>query len=370
MLNRLIYILIFWITGCFLAIPQEKPSDEKSPFIMGLRLHYGMIIPHSDKIEHLSHTEPWGVELDFTWHLTRRNIWEYCFCYPRSGISLFYTNYGNPEIIGSSISIYPYIEPFIGAQRKMSMSVRFGIGPAYLTKLYDAETNPENLFFSSRIAFIALLNVALNYRPTDRTNLRLAANYSHISNGAVTEPNLGINYPTFNLGIDYSLTPVKFEDRLKDKSVQVNLDKNRFEAAVILTGKEEVDTGEPHMIFGLTASYSRLVSRVSAFSGGAEWISDRSLRQKIRNRNIVDSSGEYIDHNRIALLFGHELWLGRVILSQQLGIYIYAPFKPKDAVYQRYGVSFYISDHFLIGVNIKAHRHVANFLDFRTGISF
>jgi len=370
MYSKLIYLLILWFAWSTLSSGQEDSTKIKSPFIAGLRLHYGMIIPHSDKIEHLSDSEPWGVELDFAWHLMPRNIWEYCFCYPRTGISLVYTNYGNPEVIGSSISIYPYIEPFIGTQRKTSMSVRFGIGPAFLTKLYDEETNPENLFFGSRIAFIAMLNIALNYRLNDRTNMRLAANYNHISNGAVKEPNLGINYPTFNLGIDHSFTPVKFEDRMKDKSIEVNQKKNRFEAVVILTGKDAADTDEFHLIFGLSSIYSRLVSRVSAFSAGAEWISDLSLREKIINQNILDDSGEYIDHNRIALLFGHELWLGKFIFSQQLGVYIYAPLTPLDPVYQRYGLSLLLGDHFLIGVNIKAHRHVANFLDMRIGVSF
>lgn len=370
MSGRWIYVLIVCLGWSSFSFAREDTTQVKSPFITGIRLHYGMIIPHSDKIEPLSHTEPWGVELDLAWHLIPRHIWEYCFCYPRTGFSLLYTNYGNPEIIGSSISLYPFVEPFVGAQRRLNMSVRFGIGPAYVTKVYDEETNPENLFFSSRLAFIAMLNLALNYRPNDRTNLRLAANYNHISNGGVKEPNLGINFPTFNLGIDYSLKPVQFENRSKDKSIEVNPDKNRFEAAVIFSGRDEIDTGEPHMIFGLTSGYSRLVSRVSAFSAGAEWISDRSLRQKIINRNIVDGSGEYIDHNRIALLLGHELWLGRFIFSQQLGIYVYAPYEPRDAVYQRYGLSFFVSDHFLIGVNIKAHRHVANFLDVRLGVSF
>lgn len=370
MLYKWFYIIILCALCSTPAPAQEAISEGKSPFITGLRLHYGMIIPHSEKIEALSHTNPWGVELDLTWHLMPRNIWEYCFCYPRSGISLFYTNYGDPEIIGSAVSVYPYIEPFIGARNKWSMSVRFGIGPAYATRVYDEETNPENLFFSSHLAFIAMLNLALNYRPNDRINLRLGANYNHISNGGVKEPNLGINFPTFNLGADYSLAPVQFEDRSKDKSIKVNPDKNRFETAVIFSGRDEIDTGKPYLIFGLTAGYSRLVSRVSAFSAGAEWISDRSLRQKIRYRNIVDDSGEYIDHNRIALLVGHELWLGRFIFSQQLGIYMYAPFKPRDAVYQRYGLSLFVSDHLLIGVNIKAHRHVANFLDLRLGTSF
>ncbi|UCG28735.1 MAG: acyloxyacyl hydrolase [Bacteroidales bacterium] len=360
-------VLFFW--SGFVAA-QESKKEIKSPFIAGLRLHYGMIIPHSNKIAHLSNTNPRGVELDLTWHLMPRKYWEYCFCYPRSGFSVFYTDYGNPEIIGSSIAIYPYIEPFVGAHRKWSMSIRFGIGPAFSNKHYDAETNPENLFFSDHISFIAMLNLALNYRPNDRMNFRLAANYNHISNGGIKEPNLGINYPTFNIGMDYSLVPVGFDDRMKNKSITVNPDKNRFEVAWIFAGRIGINGEEQFLITGLTTGYSRLVSRVSAFSAGAEWICDGSLRQEIRTGNILDDSGDYVDHNRIALLFGHELLLGRFIFSQQLGVYLYSPYKAMDPVYQRYGLSFFVGEKFLVGINIKAHRHVADFLDLRLGFSF
>ncbi|MFO7658430.1 MAG: hypothetical protein R6W78_15340, partial [Bacteroidales bacterium] len=78
----------------------------------------------------------------------------------------------------------------------------------------------------------------------------------------------------------------------------------------------------------------------------------------------------FADHRYIALLAGHELILGRFNFYQQLGVYIYSPFIRKDPVYQRYGLNFNITKNNFVGISIKAHRQVADFLDFRTGISF
>ncbi|GAG55248.1 unnamed protein product [marine sediment metagenome] len=65
-----------------------------------------------------------------------------------------------------------------------------------------------------------------------------------------------------------------------------------------------------------------------------------------------------------------ELLHGEIDVRSKLGFYLYSPFEPLDAVYQRYGILFKISDRVFTGINMKAHRHVADFLDLRTGITF
>lgn len=42
--------------------------------------------------------------------------------------------------------------------------------------------------------------------------------------------------------------------------------------------------------------------------------------------------------------------------------------QPAD-VYQRYGLMYRINRHVSVGINIKAHGHVADFLDARAGLS-
>jgi len=39
-------------------------------------------------------------------------------------------------------------------------------------------------------------------------------------------------------------------------------------------------------------------------------------------------------------------------------------------LYQRYGLTFKLTDHVFTGINIKAHSQDADFMDFRIGVYF
>lgn len=367
-----INLRVFAILCFFLLKPCHCPAQDttSAPLIIGVRSHWGFIIPHSKKIEKLSHTNPWGIEMDINWHLTKEKTWQYFFCYPRTGFSLLYINFSNPEVIGSTIALYPFIEPFTSAQKPFSLSIRFGMGPAYMTKIYDPEKNPENLFNSSHLSFIVVLNLGFNYRISPNMNLRISGSYNHTSNGGIKQPNLGINFPTINAGLDWSLSPAYFPDREKDPELVPNPEKFRFEIYLFGTGKIDSKGSKSYLISGLGFNFSERVGRINALTCGIEWINDGEIKNLAEEEQITNRYGKIIDHHRLGILFGHELLLGRFIFSQQLGFYLYSPYEPLDAVYQRYGISYKISDRIFTGINIKAHRHVADFLDIRTGITF
>ncbi len=348
----------------------QNKNLNQSLFIIGARAHYAFIIQHTPKLkDEITQSKPWSVEVDLNWHLRRRSVWDYCYCYPRTGISVMYTDFALPRVLGSAVSIYPFIEPFIRPEKRLNFAIRFGIGPAFMTKPYDDVTNPDNLFFSSTLSFVALLNFSANYRITDQLSFRLAGNYNHISNSGYREPNLGINFPSVNAGFDYSLKTTEFEDREKDPGVVLNPKKNRVDFVGLISakptrpGKKE----KRYPVYGLTTTYSRVVGRIFALTACAEWVNDLSLKEKIREDNIVDESGDYPDHNRIGALAGVEWLFGRFIFYQQFGCYLYAPVEAKNKLYQRYGLNFKITNHIYTGLNIKAHGQDADFMDLRVG---
>ena len=80
-----------------------------------------------------------------------------------------------------------------------------------------------------------------------------------------------------------------------------------------------------------------------------------------------DSLGEW---RKVGVALGHEFLLGKLIFSQQLGYYLYNPDWDGDILYQRWGLVYYFTDYFAFGINLKAHRNVADFVDFRVTYSF
>ena len=134
-------------TGCKVSGPAvAEPTQTSNPLVIGLHGYYGFIIPHAQIVEPLSHTNPRAVELNVALHLTSEDVWKYCFCYPRVGAALHYVDFGNRQEVGSAISFYPYVEPFIRAGRRVNAAVRFGLGFSYQTDIYDEITNPRNFF--------------------------------------------------------------------------------------------------------------------------------------------------------------------------------------------------------------------------------
>jgi len=364
-------VLVLWLgTGDGSA---QVNDSSAALFSVGARVHRSFIIQHTKKLSReVTASHPWMVEADLNWHLRKRNTWEYCQCYPRTGVSFLYTNFDLPRILGSAFSVYAYIEPFILADRKLNFSIRFGLGPSFLTRVNDAETNPDNLFFSSPVSFLALLNASANYRFTPRLTLRVAGSYNHISNSGYSEPNLGMNFPSFSAGIDYSFSPVELPHRETSAARNLQATKHRIDVVAGLSAKP-TSSGlreKRYPVYVLGVNYSRAVGKILALNGGFEWVNDRSLYRALRENGTVNEAGNFSDHNRVGLLAGFDWLFGRFIFYQHLGIYVYSPVKAQSPVYQRYGLNFRISRHVFAGLNIKAHGQDADFMDIRVGYSF
>ena len=370
MLRNCITVLIPWFLG---GIVSAQERDSTSLFSIGAKVHRSFIIQHTQKLSReITASNPWMIEADLNWHLRKQHTWEYCHCYPRTGMSFVYTNFDLPRILGSAFSVYAFIEPFVRADRRLNFSIRFGLGPSFLTRVYDEETNPDNLFFSAPISFIAVLNAGANYRLSPHLTLRVAGNYNHISNSGYSEPNLGMNFPSLSMGIDYSFREIDLPLREPEGSGYIPEKKHRIDVTAGLSAKPTTSGlhEKRYPVYVLGVNYSHAVGRILALNGGLEWVNDRSIYKSLRENNIVNENGSHPDHNRAGMLVGIDWLFGRFIFYQHLGIYVYSPVKAKSKVYQRYGLNFMISRHVFAGVNIKAHGQDADFMDLRAGWSF
>lgn len=365
LLVLLICLLLFPETLSASASQQENPPDTSHTAItLGLHGHYGFIIPHAREVRGIATSNPWGLEADISFHFTDKKAWQYLQSYPRLGASLAYYNFDNPEILGNAYSFLLFAEPFLSAEKNFSFSFRLGVGISYLDNVHDPISNPENIFYSTPISFPLVANFMGNYRISKHFILRAGATYNHISNGGVRQPNRGINYPTITTGLNYTLRSTTFPDRHLEEGFSEG-EKRYFSIALIGGLKDSrVEADKQLPLLGIAAYVSQRIGRISAVLVGAEWIGDYSILEQIRE-NEQDRS-----FFRGGLLAGHELRIGRIHFSQQLGVYLYAPFPAMDPVYQRYGLEYHTAKKIFFGVNLKAHRHVADFFDARIGLLF
>jgi len=343
-------------------------SQENSTFLLGCQFNKGFIMKHSKKMEGIIPAYPYGINFYIHWQKWDEQSWQYCFCYPRTGLVVHYNNFKSSPL-GEAFAIFPYVEPILKAEKKIHSSMTFGIGPTFVSKIYDSIRNPQNICFSSHISFIVHGSAKLFYSLDKNLELTFSISLNHISNGGISKPNLGVNYILFATGINYHFRPLEYTVERHKLSKNLLDYKKRYDVLIFFTAKT-VDRGyKRYPGVGFNSGFSFVIGRINAILVNLEAVNDLSDKEYIRKNNILDENNNYVDHKYFSCLLGHELLLGKFNFYQQLGYYIYSPYERRDRFYQRYGLNYYIKKNFFIGINLKAHREVADFLDFRIGFS-
>ncbi len=348
-----------------LLLQGTAAPTSRASFALGIRVHSGFIIPHSREIINVSKSKPYGMELSAQWLLNSPGHTRKLGLVSKRGFVAHYINFDNPKVLGHAISFVPFVEPMIRPWKPLYGSVRLGLGPTWLSRLYDAETNPTNLFFSFPLSLWAMLDAHLHYKMNPQWEISMGINYNHISNGGMRNPNKGMNFPTFNAGLDYFIHPVKISKPEKNQDWKQEPPYNCYALAIGTVKNMDATLAYPEVkpcwSVGALAMAARRVGRFSSISAGTEWIHDGFAQETMKRSGIAKSAWKG------SLLSGHELVVGRVSFTTHLGVYVFNPSGDRDPVYQRYGLHYRIGQHLVLGSSLKTHRQVADVFDIRLG---
>lgn len=370
--NTSIYLLVLLLAGfVHKAFSQEKENDtsinDNKP-VIGIEGHQGFIIIHSRSIREVKNSFPYGIGLNINWQDLGEDAWKTCHCYPRTGLDVSYFNFDNRAVLGHGYVFSGFVEPFFQLSKNWALSFKANCGLGYLTNPHDPVDNPDNQSYSVHVNGFLQVNLGINYKITPQWQIALSANYNHISNGGIEKPNKGINYPTVGLGIDYFLSSKDYPDRKKTDSKIPEEQKNQWEINSFLGTKELNNEEESrHWNYGVQAFYNRKLSHLHALRLGGEWVFNNAVKQEMIDQNESISFWQYQRGN---ILFGHAFLLGKFRFSEQIGAYLYRPYGDEDVLYQRYSLTYQITNSLHTGIGFKAHRHVADFLDVRMSWRF
>lgn len=351
-----------------LAVPTDSLPPDSVGQQVGLRAHAGFIIPHAPDLRAIAQTRPVGLELSYSRTTFSRAAYERCNCFARVGAYLSYVAFGNPAELGRTYGAGGYFEPLIRYGRPLYFSLRATAGLAYLTRVYDAGTNPRNTFFGAPLSGLLALSVSAHYRLSSRLHGSATASYNHISNGGTRQPNRGMNFPTAALGVTYVADPVHppspahwprpvLSRRLTTRLVAFGSVRTLPQTASFAE--------QAAYVWGLTATAGYRISRFHALTGGLEVVNDGYQREQLRRASVRAG------HRQLGLLGGYELWLGRYVFATHLGWNGYQPPGLTDGrVFQRYQLLCTLRNRYLLGIGLKAKLNVAEGFELRTGLQF
>ncbi len=344
---------IILLIHSLLTMGQTNQSDK--PLFFGASVYYGKFQVHTKSLYPYNGTNPLGVELEMSQLLLSDHIRETFGTFIKWGLGLNYVNFAHDDL-GYAVSGLAYIEPLIKPHGRWRYSIKLGGGLAYMSHPYDKMHNPQNLTYSTHLAFPLYGGASTYYFLNKQLAIKASASFQHISNGGIKQPNLGINYPVLAIGMEftnnyYSIPPNK---NLK----QFNKEK-RYDLLVGYSLKEDTTNTNNVPVATLIMNRSWQVSRINALtlSGLVEY-------QKLPNYT------EPVDQWSVAPLFGNEFLLGQLRFGQQFGAYLLKGEKAPKRLLQNYYLRYKINAHLMTGVNLKAHGRVADYLSVQLGWMF
>lgn len=365
---RILLIIICLIINTLYIYSQAKP---KPAFNLGLRFHYGFLLNHAPDRTNISGailTQMMGMEANIEWQTLGNKKWHHYYNYPSWGMSLVYYNIKDKEINNKNVAwgdglawlIYKNIRiihsPFF------KVNIRLGTGFAHFTKPYNKFTNPENLWVSSPITMALHINLETKYRISNHLNLVLGGTFTHYSIGALKMPNLGVNFPSINVGVIY--TPYPEREIYQKDTIEVKVKKNFLHLTAGFGTKVIGDSGTKYFpVYAFSVNYGRRLGKVSKLLAGLDFFRDQSL---LDSSNIIKG----VDINRIGLFLGHEFMFGRLGFVAGSGLYIYKKTDRDAPFYLKIGLRYHFLKNIFGEIMLKTHYGQADNIQWSLGYTF
>ncbi|HSZ24136.1 MAG TPA: acyloxyacyl hydrolase [Cytophagaceae bacterium] len=358
-------ILIFSLLLCssFLLKAQNSPRPT---YTVTARLHYGFIWNFSQDVSHLANQHMPGFELNFTKQTKGGKDWQREYRYPQVGYSLLYFAFDPSKPVGNALAAIIHAGKNFIKTKRSNLQWRTGLGLAYVEKRFNVETNYTNNVISERINFTLNGQINYTYQISSRLKLNFGIGLTHISNGALKRPNFGINLPTIHAGIGININ----DDGLYKKRDSVLTFKRKTHLYLsTFAGLKEVYpvNGPKYFLCGVNAYAERRLNRKSGINIGMDFSYDYSKAIEIV-RDSINVRNTFINLNQVAIIAGHELYLNKLSLLTQMGVYLFDPTHLSRTYYQKVGLKYYISDKMFVGMALKIHLGVADWVEWGVGI--
>ncbi len=347
------------VLSILLILVEFNTHAQTSSLGWAASIHYGTTLAHNSKIAAIKSNNPIALQFDFYKQKINQKNYDICSCYPQSGVTLSINDYGNSNVLGQGIHLNYYVEPQFKISKNNYFLFRATAGFAFMNSPYDAVENPNNFAYSLPVSGFVSLGPGWKYFITDRTSLFFIIPFNHVSNGGIKDPNLGLNFPSVQFGISQQKIAIA---RNFKKSENIELNKsNRFYLSAFASSRT-VQNGEKKrfLIYGIEASYVRKLAQLISFNSAIEFYKDDALQERYRRE-----TGSTEQRYRAGTMAGIQFDLGKIELYHRLGIYIYDPGLYNGLVFHRHGIQYLFNNKISAGVEVKAHKEVANFLDFR-----
>ena len=342
-------------------------------------LHGGAIWRHTPKLTTQTGELLWGQEIGVRFQTTGRRDWQAWQRYPILGVSLVHFHLGDGSH-GDGFGLLPHLSVPIVRSGWFTAFFRLGTGLARVTRPYDYFDNPGQNALGSPWNNITQFRLGGEARLDDHFRLNAGVALNHLSNGASTLPNYGINLASGYVGLAWSPRPVREKEFLPATSA--NRATRRF-GGMLQAGFANIEygvfDGPKYPVWAGSAAGYYHFNRVNRLLLGVDYEYNKAILE------FGLQSGEYESESeaqraatRLAFFVADEFLFGSIGIQLQMGRYVgkgmnqyvlkqnYSKLTIRAYLPQLFGST--LQPH--LGITLKAHATTAEYIAFNAGLVF
>ena len=253
--------------------------------------------------------------------------WQSILNYPKTGIGLFYTNYGS-KIKGESLSLIPFIEfhPF----KNYHWSTKFGMGISYFNTKYNPITNPENNAISSDFTWAIQGFLYYDAKLKSDFDLRLGLGVFHHSNGHIRLPNEGLNAAMLSVSTTLDLkSKISHQNKVVFDKTKIKKYSDYFYEFKIGNGIQSFvnENSAVKSVYTLEAKGGTYFKNVVKLSFGINYRYYQHYYDYIKNNNLAPFNSNITwNASNINVTVGAEVLLGKIGIDWEGGLNLYKSF--------------------------------------------
>jgi Lipid A 3-O-deacylase (PagL) len=361
----------------FVAINMTLKAQSTGKYIFESAVHFGTVVRHSPKITIQSNQAVLGAELSLFKQTNGTQAWQQLRHYPKTGLTLCYLNMGEGAH-GQGIALLPNISVHVIKNKKFPTDFRIGGGLGYVSKPYDSFSNPRQNAIGSHLNGSMQARIGTQIRLNAHWQMQISACLTHFSNGSSALPNYGINIPTGQIAINYSKkaqTSFIQQENLSKKAqkhwgLQLNLGTASVEYVVI--------DGPRYPVWSSALAATYLLNKVNKLGVGVDYEFNRSVYEwGLYSTSFPTSAIAKKSSMRVGTFISDEFLFGNASILVHLGVYQGKNFNKYvlTPYYTKVGLRYYLPKILgitrpFVGVYLKTHKAIAEYISFNVGMSF
>ena len=324
---------------------------------------HGFIIPEFDLLDNINEGAYQGVEMSFFTSSKQKNYWQTLYNYPEYGVSVWYTNFGEPNVLGYSLGAEYFFKINFINKNKYKLYARSGFGINYISEKFDEVDNPLNTSMGSNINARFNLRLANSIYFTERLALNLGIGLDHFSNANTRYPNRGINAVAFYGGITY-----QFGKEQEYKAFEIPEYKNSFSSFVSLnTGffQTKWPNNSYYLVPSLAYDVNYSLGKIFSLGIGADAFYNSSIKKRYGNIDGFKTANSML----LGVHFSQNIYYHKFTFSLQEGLYLYS-YKELDKkpMYNRVQFKWQLSSKLSGNIHLQSYLNDLEFVG--VGISY